>query len=303
MSRIRVSSRVFLLLICCSLLVIPASAQHFQQVTGFTGSMTQVAAGRSEVWGINTPGNVFRLVGSKFVPVSGALSKIAVGGGTAFQNDEIWGLDESGNIFHFNYGTKSFTQFKGGLTDSLAQIAVGEGYNDGCHAYEVWGINFNQNAFRYNYCNQVFEGLPINLLFQQVSTAAGAIWGLNNASQLLAYNFGTLQFQNTGQNGFTSFAADGNDVWVLSGGTGDIFAVGAFNGSYGASRINGTLAQLAAGSDGVWGIDSNQNIYRFDPAVGSFVIVPGSLTQIAVGTGAGVWGVDISGRVFTFVRT
>jgi len=293
--------RIMMLLLCMAALIVPAQAQHFQQVTGFTGSMLQVAAGRSEVWGINTSGNVFRLVGSKFVSVSGALSKIAVGGGTAFQKDDIWGLDESGNIFRFDYGTKSFTQIPPTLAGSLEQIAVGVGYNDGCHPYEVWGINFKANAFRYNYCNHVFESLPINLFFFQVSTAAGAIWGLNTDSHLLVWNFNTLQFQDTGQSGFASIAADGNDVWVLTGGTFDIFAVGAFNGSYGASRINGTLVQLAAGDAGVWGIDANLKIYRFDPAVGSFVIVPGSLAQIAVGSGAGVWGVTNTGQVFTFV--
>ena len=50
-----------MLLLCLSALIVPASAQHFKQVTGFTGSMVEVAAGRSEVWGINTSSQLFRL--------------------------------------------------------------------------------------------------------------------------------------------------------------------------------------------------------------------------------------------------
>jgi len=285
-----------MLLLCLAALVVPAAAQHFKQVTGFTGLMQMVAAGRSEVWGINNSGQVFRLTGTKFASVPGTLSRIVVGGGTLSQKDEIWGVDESGNVFHFNYGTKSFTQVPG----TLQQIAVGEGDIDSCHPYEVWGLNFRDSVFRYNYCTNQFDTASGSLV--QLATAGGGVWGVNFSQQVYAFNFNAGQFQYTGLNGLISLAADNNDCWALSG-TGGIFAVGAFNGSYGASHINGTIAQLAAGDDGVWGIDANQKIYRFDPATGSFVSVPGFLTQIAVGSGAGVWGVaPNSGDVFTFVR-
>jgi hypothetical protein len=93
-----------MLLLCLAALIVPASAQHFKQVTGITGSMVEVAAGGSEVWGINTSSQLFRLAGGTFVSVPGTLNRIAVGGGTLLQKDEIWGLDSSGNVFHFNYG-------------------------------------------------------------------------------------------------------------------------------------------------------------------------------------------------------
>jgi Tectonin domain len=288
--------KITMLLLCLAALIIPATAQHFKQVTGFTGVMQMVAAGHSEVWGINTSGQVFRLIGSKFASVPGSLSRIYVGGGTLLQKDEIWGVDESGNVFHFNYGTKSFTHVAG----SLQQIAVGEGDIDSCHPYEVWGIDFSDKVFRYNYCTNKFDQAPGS--FVQVATAGGAVWGVNVAQQLYAFNFSTGQFQYTTLNGYFSLAADNNDCWAL-GPNGNIFAAGAFNGGYSASHINGTIIQLAAGDDGVWGIDPNQRILRFDPAVGSFVDAPGFFTQIAVGSGAGVWGVaPNSGEVFTFVR-
>jgi len=285
-----------MLLLCLAALVVPATAQHFKQVTGFTGSMASVAAGRSEVWGVNTSGQVFRLAGTKFVSVPGTLSQIVVGGGTLLQKDEIWGLDASGNVFHFSYGKKSFIQLPG----LLSQIAVGEGDIDSCHPYEVWGINSNQNIFRYNYCTNKFDGISGFLL--QISTAGGGVWGLNFASELYAFNFSNQTFQDTLINGYGIFAADVNDVWALNG-SGQIIAAGASGGHFGAGSIPGTLAQISAGGDGVWGINSSQLIFRFDPASGNFVNVPGFLAQIAVGSGAGVWGVaPNSGEVFTFVR-
>src|SRR4029077_6473512 len=278
------SMKRMMLLLCLAALVIPASAQHFKQVTGFTGSMLQVAAGRSEGWGVNNTGQVFRFTGTKFASVPGTLSRIVVGGGTLSQKDEIWGGDESGNVFQFNYGKKSFTHIPG----SLQQIAVGEGDIDSCHPYEVWGVNLGDAIFRYNYCTNKFEQAFGSLV--QVATAGGGVWGLSGAQQLYAFNFSTGQFQYAGVNGLVSLASDNNDVWALTG-SGVTFSVGAINGGYGYSNITGTIAQLAAGDDGIWGIDPNQKIYRFDPATGSFVSVSGFLTQIAVGSGAGVWGV------------
>ena len=285
-----------MLLLCLAALIVPASAQHFKQVTGFTGSMVEVAAGRSEVWGINTSSQLFRLAGGKFVSVPGTLNRIAVGGGTLLQKDEIWGLDSSGNVFHFNYGKKSFTQLPG----SLSQIAVGEGDIDSCHPYEVWGINVNENIFRYNYCTKKFDSIPGFLTV--IATCGGGVWGINSSSELFAFNFSNQTFQDTTFSGPIFLAADVYGVWAI-GTNGAIAWVGAFGGAYGEGIIPGSLAQIAAGGDGVWGINSSQSIFRLDPASGNFVNVPGFLTQIAVGSGAGVWGVSPnSGEVFTLVR-
>jgi hypothetical protein len=138
-----------------------------------------------------------------------------------------------------------------------------------------------------------------------IATAGGGVWGVNINLEVYAFNFSNQTFQDTNLHNFFGFlAADANDVWA-SDGAGDVLSAGAIaGGRYGITgAFPGTFAQMAAGGDGVWGIDSNQNIFRFDPGSGSFVKVPGFLTQIAVGSGAGVWGVaPNSGEVFTFVR-
>ena len=66
--------------------------------------------------------------------------------------------------------------------------------------------------------------------------------------------------------------------------------------------------QIATGENGVWGITtsiwnpSTTIIVRLDPNVETAVVVPGILTQIAVGDGAGVWVFNGSDNVFSFVR-
>jgi hypothetical protein len=71
---------------------------------------------------------------------------------------------------------------------------------------------------------------------------------------------------------------------------------GSFN------HINGVLTQVAVGGNGVWGINSLSQVYRFDESTQSFPQIPGPLlSAISVGTGGGVWGIDQSNLIYTFV--
>jgi hypothetical protein len=74
-----------LTLICWIATVVPASAQHFKQITG---SLTQIAVGRAEVWGLNGS-QIYRFNSStqEHGQVSGSLAQIAVGGGTLLQHE------------------------------------------------------------------------------------------------------------------------------------------------------------------------------------------------------------------------
>lgn len=119
---------VLVVLACCASLVIPASAQHFQQVQG---SLASVSAGRNEVFGLDTQSEVWR-----FNPKTNAFAKIkkallveiAVGGGTLSQLDKVGGLNAKTEVYRFNYTSKFFVQ----ITGELTQIAVGPGSQDDC---------------------------------------------------------------------------------------------------------------------------------------------------------------------------
>ena len=136
---------VLLVLVCWASLVVPASAQHFQQVKG---ALAGVSAGRNEVFGFDVHANVWRYHATtdSFSKIANAsLFQLAVGGGTLSQLDEVWGIEGNLNVYRFNYSTKVFDQIPGAV---LEQIAVGEGTQDSCHPYEVWGVNASDQIFR-----------------------------------------------------------------------------------------------------------------------------------------------------------
>jgi len=183
MSRGNISWSVLLVLICGAAFVAPASAQHFQQVTGTPAG---VATDRNEVFGFDKHAAVWRYrpTTASFGKIAGVkLVQIAVGG-TVSQLDEVWGLDANSNVFQFNYSSKSFDQISG----VFSQISVGEGDQDDCHPYEVWGINSGEAIFRYNYCTSAFEAIGGSLT--HVATGGGDdVWGLNGAGEIFHSNF------------------------------------------------------------------------------------------------------------------
>jgi hypothetical protein len=292
MSRKDVFWSGLLILIGGVLFALPASAQHFEQVTG---TLASVSAGRNEVFGFDTHANVWRLnpKTNSFDKIKKALLvDIAVGGGTLSQLDDVWGLDAKFNVYRFNYTTKAFDQISGAV---LTQITVGAGNEDQCHPYEVWGIAPNDEVFRFDYCSGQFNQSAGSAL-TQIATGGSDVWGIIN-SVVFHYSFSQEKFIPVAGT-LTQIAVGVNDVWGLNGN--DIFrydpATGAFN------PVADGAFQIAAGGDGVWLIDTSDNIWRFDSSAEKFVQVSGVLKSIAVGSGTGVFGVSASDQVFTFVR-
>jgi hypothetical protein len=310
MSHKRVSCSIPLILICGALFAVPASAQHFEQVT-VTGTLVRVAAGRNEVFGLESGGAIWRYDASTqtFNRVPGSLQQVAVGGGTLSQLDAVWGIT-GGAVYQFNFTTEVFDKVS---APEFSQIAVGEGVEDNCHPYEVWGIapgpsgSSTTNLYRYDYCTNTFVVQGDSAFWTAVATGSGAVWSIDDGLP------GNFDF--SGQEGFfvgngatllTEIAVGVNDVWGTNS-SNQIFRYDPNTGAF--VEIPGALAQIAAGGDGVWGVNSSNEIFRFDSSSAgrgtaevSFVQVPGTLTSIAVGSGAGVWGVNSSGEVFTFVR-
>ena len=188
MSRKTARQMVVVVLVCCASLVVPASAQHFQQIPG---TLSTVSAGRNEVFGVDSHSVVWRLnpKATAFVKVKQAsLVSVAVGGGTLSQLDEVWGLNAKTEVFRFDYTSKTFVQ----ITGELTQIAVGVGNQDDCHPYEVWGVNPDDEVFRYNYCTSEFD--QITGFLTQVATGDGDVWGINSSGQIFHFSFAKMLF-------------------------------------------------------------------------------------------------------------
>jgi hypothetical protein len=220
-----------------------------------------------------------------------------VGGGSLLQTDAVWGLNAGSEIFQYNFTTKKLTQVAGELT----QITVGDGDSDNCHPYEVWGLNAGDEVFRFNYCTLVFDNIPGFLT--HISTGGGDVWGINVNGQVFQYNFLTQKWVQT-EGALAQIAVGVNDVWGL-----DIVGnVYRYEGSsfvqINANTNYTQMSQIAAGGNGVWGSNAlTHSVVRYDPNVEVDVLLQGTiLTQIASGYGAGVWGVNSAGQIFSFVR-
>jgi len=283
-------------ILCCAAIVVPASAQHFKQIPG---SLAQVAAGRNEVWGLDASGQVYRFnSGTKTFTKTGTLklTRVAVGGGTALQSDQVWGIDASGLIYRFSFKSKTFVQVPG----TLAQIVVSEGDFDRCHPYEVWGLNAAELIYRYNSCTSQFEQAAGSLTV--IATGAGAVWGLNSSAQIYYYDFTSSGFRQV-PGTLQQIVVGVDEVWGIDGNS------NLYQYSQGSFVGHGNLGEpnlIAAGGRGVW-LAARQFIERVDPffaGLGELVdtSLPSDVKQITVGYGAGVWAVDSSNRIYSFVR-
>jgi hypothetical protein len=277
-------------ILCSAAAILPASAQHFKQIPG---SLAQIAAGRSEVWGLDPSSAVYRFIsGTKTFARVGTikLSRIAVGGGSALQTDQVWGVAASGKVYRYNYAKNAFSLVPGSLT----QIVVGEGDIDKCQPYEVWGLDANELIYRYNYCTSQFDQIAGSLT--AIATGGGDVWGLNGAAQIFSYSFNLGFGQVPGS--LQQITVGVSDVWGLDD-LGALYRVS--NGeSLFVYQSAGPYTQVAAGGNGVWIIDPSGQIFHVDKYL--FRQELGSVSQIAVGYGAGVWGLDASHHVFAFVR-
>jgi hypothetical protein len=269
-----------------------------------------------------------------FSQIPGALAQIAVGGGTLMQTDEVWGVN-NGYVYRFNFNTNAFDSVRGFepcqfcIPVFFSQIVVGAGYEDSCHPYEVWGISYfpGVNVYRYNYCTSLFDNTPTvfdidgtetQIAFTQIAVDGGCVWGLSGSSvpvYLSEYN------QQSGWAGpaialgptFQQITIGINGVWAVDS-TGLVWnwqSSGSGIDSYPRfTNPGGLVTKIASGEDGVWIIYNAGKIARYDfqQATAGFtnVALPPdanpAAVQIAVGSGAGVWVLDASDEVFTFVR-
>jgi hypothetical protein len=324
------------MLICWTAVVIPASAQHFKQIDG---SLTQIAVGRAEAWGLNGS-EIYRFDSStqKFNQISGSLAQIAVGGGLLLQPDEVWGVNASGSVYRFNFSKNAFDKVSG----DLKQIAVSEGDDDNCHPYEVWGIDPDGNVWRYNYCESHFNAMPTAGPMAHVAVGPSGVWGLDvdgGIWQLFPTTY--IQAYGADNNTLQQIAVGANDdVWGTDNGwiyryySSVVTALDGFSGFSGtcetAASTTCEISQVAAGGDGVWVVDSyNQGVfpyvgiarltystpsfpssYEFFANEFSMPALGNSVVQLAVGSGGGVWAIisrlgpkyKTSYQVYAFVR-
>ena len=271
---------------------LPTQAQTFKKVNvALAAPLAQVSAGGASVWALATNGKPYILKGGSFALANAiSLSQIAVGGGNLRQADTVWALDSSNNIYR---ATKSGTTWVFTLVPGVLDfIAVGAGYQDKCHPYEVWGLNPAAQIFRYDFCAKNFVQVAGTLATLAVG---GDIWGINGSGAVFRFNPASLAFDNL-PGTLSQIAVGSNGFWGLF--STNVYAF--YDNVQNFAPLPGTLAQIHAGGNGVWGLDPSGFIYRLEPSSSLFVQIPGVLTSLSVGSGAGVWGINSAHQAFAF---
>jgi hypothetical protein len=275
-----------------------ASAQHFKRVNVTGGRrLVQIASGGASVWARATNGNPYIFKGGTFVLASSiSLTQIAVGGGNAVQADGVWGLDSSGRIYHAHLSGTSWVFSR--VPGALDFIAVGIGYQDNCHPYEVWGLNPAAQIFRYNFCARTWDQVPGTL--GTLAVGSGDIWGINGNGNVFWFNFASLNFDPIRNQGYQAvqIAVGQTTAWVLASPPEVVEIIG--DESVQGFDFSPSLAQVQAGENGVWAIDSSQQVFRFDQATNCLCHMQGALASISVGGGGGVWGINGAGQPLAF---
>jgi hypothetical protein len=119
-----------------------------------------------------------------------------------------------------------------------------------------------------------------------------------------------LSLAENGINPFRSFPREvpGSLTQITVGSDGTVWGINSSNQTFWFNpqtqnwqRTPGLLTQIAVGANGfVWGLDAAGDIYRYDPNSQNWDPIPGNLSQIAVGCDGDVWGINSSSQIYHF---
>lgn len=103
--------------------------------------------------------------------------------------------------------------------------------------------------------------------------------------------------QVSGKLKYVSAASDGT-VWGVNS-RDNIFRFNAAAGNW--TQIPGALKQVSAGSASlVWGVNANDEIYRYNPGTNNWTQIPGSLKHVSVAADGTVWGVNSTDKIYRY---
>jgi len=282
----RFSLLSILLLLCTVMPIWAASAQSFRSVPGKLASIASggTQTGAVAVWGLDSAQNIYAFDGLLFDQVPGFLNQISVDGIL------VCGINANSDIFCTIGVGYNFGQSPGKLT----QISV--------HGGDIWGINASQDVFRFDGNSSTFKQVPGKLIQIAVDNRPGlstpAVWGIDAAQNIFFYN-GTQFVQIPGQLTQIAVGGAGTEVWGINAGQ-QIFRYNFDSETF--VQVPGSLEMISVGGPvgnvGVWGLDAANNVFEFVEGTG-FVQIPGHLTQIAV-FGDSVWGINSNQDIFRF---
>lgn len=266
--------------------------------------VSQISVGSAtNVWGLASSSTVNGPIyhwdpqSANWVSVPGGLTQIAAGA-----DGSVWGINQENQVYRYTQSAQPYHTLIS-LPGSFAQISVGA---DGT----AWGVDANNFIYSFDRVTQNWQNVPGQLAQVSVGSAVD-VWGVNAQGQIWRWGRPNLATWNYVPGWLTQIAVNPADPYSLYSvdqlGYPPVFGINGFSQTYvfGSDdnwvNIPGSLAQLSTGVDGsAWGINAQQQIYRYDADDNVWVNVPGSLVQIAVGSAEIVWGVNQSQQVYRY---
>ncbi|WP_077490701.1 tectonin domain-containing protein [Sinomonas mesophila] len=202
------------------------------------GALIHVAASSTgEVWGVNAAHEIFRLDGTSWTKVAGALRQVSVGA-------KVWGVNAQDEIYRRD-GT-AWTRVPG----ALRHVSAAE---DGT----VWGVNAQHSIYRWD--GSAWTQVP-GALTQVSAGSASTVWGVNADGEIYQWT-GAAWSQVPGALRHVAAAADGSVYGVNA--DDEIYR---YLGGGNWEQLDGRLAQISAASASVqWGVNAEEEIFRHDP--------------------------------------
>lgn len=212
--------------------------------------------------------------------IPGSLTQVAVGA-----DGSVWGINQSQQIYTWNFSSSSWTNIPGSLT----QIAVGS-------SNAVWGINAQQHIYRWDSAHSKWVQVPGSLT--QIAVGAdGDVWGLDGQSAILHYNAETGSFVQV-QGSLTQIAVGSAGAVYGLEQSGGIYWYNIGTQDFRLIANSSGFSQISVGSDGdLWAV-KDAVAYHYDVLHNTMDATPGSITQVEVGFGAAVFGLNAGGQIY-----
>ena len=224
------------------------AAVYGQNWGQISGALKHVSASVNYIWGVNSADQIWMCPNpcsaANWVQIPGALKQVDAG------DMEAWGVNSNDDIYKRNVdGSGSWTQLPGKLKHVSAS---GNGY--------IWGVNSNDDIFKCKKpCTGGWEQVPGKL--KQIDGGYDYVYGVNS------------------NNDIYTLPVDGSGSWrlipgklkhVTASGTHSIFGTAPDDSIWRCKkpcigeweRIDGGLMQCDATINGLFGVNSANNIWR-----------------------------------------
>ena len=286
------ASRKSLGLVSLAVLLLFSFASLCSAQTQVHGQLTQIAAGSTEVWGINGSGEVYQYTSSGFTQViPGDLFQITVGTGSK----NVWGINASEEIYNYDTALKppAFEHVHG----QLVQIQAG--------GQGVWGLNASGDIYVWNGTAFVAppHGQPVPFCSVFVGGYEIGVWALDcTHGDAYYYDGSTETFVDSTGSNLVSIAVGNSEVWGITK-TG-VFVYHPCCNFWSQPDTEAQLVQMSVGTNKqVYGVNASGAVYLYNSTSKKFGLVTDSedFVQISVGgSAAGIWGITSDGAIYKF---